>query len=58
MRTAVDEVAALLPSFDEPSLKARNRSPKTIRGYVESARLLAGFLSGPRDAAERGPYPS
>lgn len=44
MQTAVDEVAALLPSF-ERSLKARNRSPKTIRGYVESARLVAGFLS-------------
>jgi site-specific recombinase XerD len=44
MRTAVDEVAVLLPSF-ERSLKARNRSPKTIRGYVESARLFAAFLA-------------
>ncbi len=43
MRTAVDDVLALLPSF-ERSLKARNRSPKTIRGYVESARLFAAFL--------------
>ena len=43
MRTAVDDVAALLPSF-ERSLKARNRSPKTIRGYVESARLFSAFL--------------
>lgn len=27
------------------SLKARNRSPKTIRSYLESARLLAEFLA-------------
>ncbi|MGH9226877.1 MAG: tyrosine-type recombinase/integrase [Acidimicrobiales bacterium] len=44
MPTAVDEARALLPSF-ERSLKARNRSPKTIRGYVESARLLSAFLA-------------
>ncbi|MFN2503022.1 MAG: tyrosine-type recombinase/integrase, partial [Acidimicrobiales bacterium] len=47
MRTAVDDVLALLPSF-ERSLRARNRSPKTIRGYVESARLLAAFLAEQR----------
>ena len=29
----------------EASLRARNRSPKTIRSYGDTARLLAGFLA-------------
>ncbi|MGH9189832.1 MAG: site-specific integrase [Acidimicrobiales bacterium] len=39
------DLVSLIPSF-ERSLRAR--SPRTIRSYVESARLLAAFL------AERG----
>ncbi|HEX2041398.1 MAG TPA: tyrosine-type recombinase/integrase [Acidimicrobiales bacterium] len=40
----VGQLADLIPSF-ERSLRARNRSPRTIRSYVESARLLAAFLA-------------
>jgi hypothetical protein len=40
-------LSALIPSF-ERSLRARNRSPKTIRGYVDAAQRLVRFL------AERG----
>ena len=43
----VGTLASLIPSW-ERSLRARNRSPKTIKGYVEAANLLAAFL------AERG----
>src|SRR5579884_878055 len=43
----VAELTALVPSFQR-SLRARNRSPKTIRGYTEAAKLFAAF------AAERG----
>ncbi|MCA1843168.1 MAG: hypothetical protein LC792_08245, partial [Actinobacteria bacterium] len=41
------QLDGLIPSF-ERSLRARNRSPRTILSYVESARLLVAFL------AERG----
>lgn len=34
----------LIPSF-ELSLAARNRSPRTIRSYGDTARLFAGFLA-------------
>ncbi|MCA1683948.1 MAG: tyrosine-type recombinase/integrase [Actinobacteria bacterium] len=37
-------LASLVPSW-ERSLRARNRSPKTIKGYVESANLLVAFLA-------------
>ena len=37
------ELQDLIPSF-ERSLRARNRSPRTIRSYVDSARLFAAFL--------------
>ncbi len=40
----VGQLGDLIPSF-ERSLRARNRSPRTIRSYVESARLLVGFLA-------------
>jgi site-specific recombinase XerD len=41
------DLTRLVTSF-ERSLRARNRSPKTIRSYVQSAHLLDAFL------AERG----
>lgn len=44
---AVTGIDRLIESF-ELSLHSRNRSPKTIRGYLDSAHLLATFL------AERG----
>jgi len=40
---AVNDVAELVRGF-ELSLRARNRSPKTIKGYVETARLFRGYL--------------
>ncbi len=39
----VSDLSALIPSF-ERSLRAGNRSPRTIRSYVESARLLGDLL--------------
>ncbi len=44
---AAGDLTRLVTSF-ERSLRARNRSPKTIRSYVQSAHLLGAFL------AERG----
>src|SRR5262245_52603912 len=48
-RTAasVGQLATLIPSF-ERSLRAANKSPKTIEGYGDSARQRVAFL------AERG----
>ena len=37
-------LSALIPSF-ERSLRARNRSPKTIHGYLDAAERLARFLT-------------
>ncbi len=37
-------LASLVPSW-ERSLRARNRSPKTIKGYVEAANLMIAFLA-------------
>ena len=39
-RTKLDEVIPLW----EASLRARNRSPRTVRSYVDTARLLLSFL--------------
>ncbi|MGH7698686.1 MAG: tyrosine-type recombinase/integrase [Acidimicrobiales bacterium] len=41
----VNDLATLLTSF-ERSLRARNRSPKTIRSYVDSAEHLIEYLRG------------
>ncbi|MCA1696332.1 MAG: tyrosine-type recombinase/integrase [Actinobacteria bacterium] len=41
------DLATLVPSF-ERSLKARNRSPRTIRAYLESVRLFLAFLADDR----------
>ena len=38
-------LSALIPSF-ERSLRARNRSSKTTRGYLDAAERLARFLAG------------
>src|SRR5579862_6258334 len=38
------ELSAVIPLW-EASLRARNRSPKTIRSYGDTARLLASFLA-------------
>ncbi len=40
---AINDIAALLDGWDL-SLRARNRSPKTIRGYLETASLFGDFL--------------
>ncbi|MGA7419849.1 MAG: tyrosine-type recombinase/integrase [Acidimicrobiales bacterium] len=40
---AVNDIAELLRGF-ELSLRARNRSPKTIKGYREAAELFREFL--------------
>jgi site-specific recombinase XerD len=40
---AVNDIAELMRGF-ELSLRARNRSPKTIKGYTESAALFRDFL--------------
>lgn len=40
---AVNDLAELERGFDL-SLRARNRSPKTIKSYVETVRLLRSFL--------------
>jgi site-specific recombinase XerD len=42
-RAACPNVEALIPVW-ERSLRARNRSPKTIRSYADTARLLNRFL--------------
>lgn len=42
---AVNDIAELLRGF-ELSLRARNRSPKTIKGYVETTRLFRQYLVG------------
>ncbi|HEX2275160.1 MAG TPA: tyrosine-type recombinase/integrase [Acidimicrobiales bacterium] len=39
----VGELATLIPSF-ERSLRAANKSPKTVKGYGEAARQLVAFL--------------
>ena len=44
-RLAVNDIAELLRGF-ELSLRARNRSPKTIKGYTETTRLFRAFLEG------------
>jgi site-specific recombinase XerD len=40
---AVNDIAELVQGFDL-SLRARNRSPKTIKGYVETTRLFREYL--------------
>lgn len=44
---AVGEITNLIDSF-ELSLRAKRRSPKTVKAYTDTARMLAAFL------AERG----
>ena len=39
----VGDLATLIPSF-ERSLRAANKSPKTVKGYADAARQLAKFL--------------
>ena len=41
---APSALQALIPAW-ERSLRARNRSPKTIRSYIDTARLLEDFLA-------------
>jgi site-specific recombinase XerD len=45
VRTAeqVGDLTTLIPSF-ERSLRARNRSPKTIRSYLDVSRMFVAFL--------------
>ena len=48
MPTKLDDVAFgqledLIPSWTR-SLRARNKSPKTIRGYRDTAEIFLGFL--------------
>src|ERR1700722_16002686 len=40
---SVGDLATLIPTF-ERSLRAANKSPKTIQVYGEAARQLLGFL--------------
>ncbi|MGH9065488.1 MAG: tyrosine-type recombinase/integrase [Acidimicrobiales bacterium] len=40
----VGDLTPLIPSF-ERSLRARNRSPRTVRSYMETAQMFAEFLS-------------
>lgn len=40
----VGDLATLIPSF-ERSLRAANKSPRTVKGYGEAARQLVAFLS-------------
>jgi site-specific recombinase XerD len=55
-RTAeqVGDMTTLIPSF-ERSLRARNRSPKTIRSYIDVSRMFVTFLqnSGMPTVAEQ-----
>lgn len=49
-----DHLTPLVPSF-ERSLKARRRSPKTIKAYTEAARMFAEYQAvngGPLDPAK------
>ena len=41
---SVGDLTTLVPSF-ERSLRAANKSPKTVKGYGEAARQLLTFLS-------------
>jgi site-specific recombinase XerD len=41
---SVGDLASLIPAF-ERSLRAANKSPKTIKGYGEAARQLVAFLA-------------
>ena len=43
LSTSVGDLATLIPSFHR-NLRARNRSPKTIKSYLEAANQLDGFL--------------
>lgn len=52
--SALTEIAVLLPSFQR-SLRAGNRSPKTVKTYSEAVQQLATFLAErgmPTDAAK------
>lgn len=47
MAAAGDSIEALIPSFAR-SLRARNRSPRTISSYVGTAEMFAEFLKAKR----------
>jgi len=52
--SSVGDLATLVPSF-ERSLRAANKSPKTVKGYGEAARQLIAFLADrhlPTEAAK------
>lgn len=54
----VGDLASLIPTF-ERSLRAANKSPKTIQVYAEAARQLLEFLRGELSVAEPpGPAPA